>query len=187
MRDANKLYSKLYSDRSEHEDCKRKMEAAEYKCFSLDEEKFRNLVFMHTNDYVWLLNDDLVNRLTPEGESRTLQDVLNRIVTEYDCNSPIEIFKQLSQIEPWFDECFIMSARFDYRLLGELKIRPLTEHEESGSPNGSFYLEDGNHRALVYLIFLHFGEIKEYKPVRATFCKSWAHIFPWAYDPLNIR
>ena len=62
MRDANKLYS----DRSEREDYKRKMEAAEYKCFSLDEEKFRNLVFMHTNDYVWLLNDDLVDRLTPE-------------------------------------------------------------------------------------------------------------------------
>ncbi len=181
MRDANKLYS----DRSAYECHKRKIANAEYKPMCLDEEEFRNLVFMWTNNYVWLLNDDLVGKLTPKCESRRLQDVVERIENEYGRGSPIEIFKRLSGDESWFDGCFIMSARFDCRLLGELKIRDLNEQEKKDSPKGSYYLEDGNHRALVYLMFLHLGVIKEYKPVRAIWSKDWAHIFPWAYIPVE--
>ena len=176
MRDANKLYSDL----SEYKDSKRKIESATYETINLDEAQFRNLVFMEANNYVWLANHELVGKLTPCGEPRTLQDVVERIVTEYGGLSSIEIFKRLSDNEPWFDGCFITSARFDYRLLGELKIRCLNEKEETDSPNGSFYLEDGNHRALVYLMFLRLGEIKEYKPVRAIWSKDWGHIFPWS-------
>ena len=116
MRDANKLYS----DRSAYECHKRKIANAEYKPMCLDEEEFRNLVFMWTNNYVWLLNDDLVDKLTPKCESRRLPDVVERIENEYGRGSPIEIFKRLSGDESWFDGCFIMSARFDCRLLGEL-------------------------------------------------------------------
>ena len=175
-RDANSLYRDL----SRYENNARKIENAEYEPICLDELKFRNLVFMEANNYVWLANHELVGKLTPCGESRTLQDVVERIVTEYGDRSPIEIFKRLSENEPWFDGCFITSARFDYRLLGELKIRPLNEKEEKDSPDGSFYLEDGNHRALVYLMFLHLGVIEEYKPVRAIWSKDWGHIFPWS-------
>lgn len=174
MRDANKLYR----DPSAYECYARKIANAEYEIICLDEEKFRNLVFMEANDYVWLSNYKLVNKLTPKGKSRTLQDVVERIVTEYD--SPINIFKRLSDNEPWFDGCFIMSARFDYRLLGELKIRPLKPEEKQDSPKGSYYLEDGNHRALVYLMFLHLKVIKEYKPVQAIYSEDWSHIFPWS-------
>ena len=179
MKDANDLYS----ERSIYGDYARNIANAEYKTICLDEAQFRNLVFMGTNNYVWLLNDDLVDKLTPNGESRTLQDVVERIVAEYPHDSPIAIFKHLSGDEPWFDGCFFTSARFDYRLLGELKIRPLEPEEKSVSPEGSFYLEDGNHRALVYLVFLHLGVIKEYKPVRAIVSEDWEHIFPWRTKP----
>ena len=179
MKDANNLYW----DRSRYEIHARKIADAEYTPICLDEVQFRNLVFMGTNDYVWLSNHELVDKLTPKCGSRTLQDVVKRIVTEYPCNSPIDIFKRLSDNEPWFDECFIMSARFDYRLLGELKIRHLDTQEEKDSPDGSFYLEDGNHRALVYLVFLHFCVIKEYTPVRSIFSEDWKHIFPWSIKP----
>ena len=138
---------------------------------------------MGTNDYVWLSNWKLVEKLTPKDKSRRLQDVVSRILTEYPCKSPIEVFKHLSENESWFDGCFITSARFDYHLLGELKIRCLNEKERKDSPDGSFYLEDGNHRALVYLVFLHLGKIEEYKPVRAIWSKNWQHIFPWSIDP----
>ena len=47
MRDANKLYS----DHSAYECHKRKIADAEYKPMCLDEEEFRNLVFMWTNNY----------------------------------------------------------------------------------------------------------------------------------------
>ena len=138
---------------------------------------------MGTNDYVWLSNWKLVEKLTPKDKSRRLQDVVSRILTEYPCESPIEVFKHLSENESWFDGCFIMSARFDYRLLGELKVRPLELEEKGVSSEGSFYLEDGNHRALVYLVFLHLGLIKEYKPVRAIVSEDWEHIFPWKTKP----
>ena len=174
MRDANKNYRQP----SRYETFRDKIANAEYETTCLNEEDFRNLVFMEANNYVWLANHELVGKLTPQGESRTLQDVVERIVTEYGNRLPIEIFKRLSECEPWFDGCFIMSARFDCRLLGELKIRPLKEQEEKDSPCGSFYLEDGNHRALVYLVFLHLGLI-DYKPVRAIVSEDWGHIFPW--------
>ena len=177
MRDANKLYW----DPSAYEGHARKIENAEYQTICLDEAQFRNLVFMGTNDYVWLSNQELVDKLTPNDKSRTLEDVASRIIKEYpDDDSPIKLFKRLSDNEPWFDGCFITSARFDYRLLGELKIRPLNEKEKKDSPDGSFYLEDGNHRALVYLVFLRLDLIKEYKPVRAIWSKDWEHIFPWS-------
>ena len=182
MRDANKIYR----DPSRYKTFARKIKQAEYETICLNETQFRNLVFMGTNDYVWLSNWKLVNKLTPDGESRTLQDVVNRIVAEYRYDSPIEIFKHLSECESWFDGCFIMSARFDHRLLGELKIRPLDTEETSVSPDGSFYLEDGNHRALVYLVFLHFG-LTEYKPVRAIVSEDWEHIFPWKTKPSHYR
>lgn len=179
MQDANKLYS----DPCAYEVHKRKIEDAEYKEIHLDEAQFCNLVFMEANNYVWLVNDCLVRKLTPPGESRRLRDVVRRIEDEYGRGSPIEIFKRLSGDEPWFDDCFFMSARFDERLLGKLKIRDLNEQEKKDSPKGSYYLEDGNHRALVYLVFLCFGVIKEYKPVRAIFSKDWTHIFPWGKKP----
>ena len=179
MEDANKLYS----DPCAYEVHKRKIEDAEYKEIRLDEAQFRNLVFMETNKWVWDDNQALVNKLTPECEPRTLKAVAERIRKVYPHDLPIKIFKRLSEDEPWFDGCFIMSARFDWRLLGELKIRDVNTKEKKDSPSALYYLEDGNHRALVYYMFLHFGVIKEYKSVRAIWSKDWAHIFPWGKKP----
>ena len=98
----------------------------------------------------------------------------------YPYQSPLEIFKHLSADEPWFDGCFIISARFDLRLFGELLIRPLAAYEKPAhSPKIKFYLEDGNHRALVYAVFLRL-QAEKYKPVRAIFSQDWSHIYPWA-------
>ena len=181
MDDANELYWRP----SKYQKYYHKIENAEYQTFCLSEKEFNNLVFMEANDTVWDENQKLVNKLTPKGESRTLKAVVERIVTEYPHDLPIKIFKHLSEDEPWFDGCFIVSARFDPRLLGELKIRPLTNEERTHSSEGSFYLEDGNHRALVYSVFLRLGIIKEYEPVRVIFSEDWEHIYPWGQVPSN--
>ena len=181
MKDANDLYWCS----SKYEEYRRKIKTVKYKTFCIDEKQFDSLVFMGTNATVWRDNQELVDKLTPEDESRTLKAVVDRIVKKYRHNQPIEVFKHLSEDEPWFDGCFIMSARFDYHLLGELKIRPLTDGERSHSPAGSFYLEDGNHRALVYSVCLRLGVIKEYEPVRVIFSKDWEHIYPWGQVPSN--
>ena len=76
-----------------------------------------------------------------------------------------------------------MSARFDLRLFGELKVRHLTSPEKvTHSPKIKFYLEDGNHRALVYAIFLKLG-IEKYEQAQVIFSQDWSHIYPWGQSP----
>ena len=176
LADANRLLASL----SEYEATRQKIESAAYETFMLRETDFYDLVFMEANDAVWANNQKLVDILTPEGKSRTLKEVVDRIMQIYPHESPIKVFKQLSEDEPWFEGCFLISARFDPRLLGELLIRPLTTYEKSAhSPRIKFYLEDGNHRALVYAIFLRL-HTEKYQPVRVIFSEDWTHIYPWA-------
>ncbi len=174
--DANRLCASL----SEYEATQCKINLAEYKTFALSESEFNDLVFMETNDKVWVGNQKLVDILTPKGRSRTLKEVVGRIMKSYPYESPIKIFKHLFDDEPWFDGCFIMRARFDLRLFGELLVRPLADYEKVvHPPEIKFYLEDGNHRALVYAVFLRLGA-KAYEPVRVIFSQDWSHIYPWA-------
>ena len=102
---------------------------------------------MEANDAVWANNQKLVDLLRPKGKSRTLKEVVDRILKAYPYQSPIKVFKHLSEDEPWFEGCFLISARFDPRLMGELLVRPLAAYEKPAhSPTIRFYLEDGNHR-----------------------------------------
>lgn len=174
--DANRLSASL----SEYEATRQQIECAAYETFTLSEADFYNLVFMEANDAVWAGNQKLVDTLTPKGKSRTLKEVVDRILKIYPHESPIHVFKHLSADEPWFEGCFIISARFDPRLMGELLIRPLTTYEKPAHfPKIRFYLEDGNHRALVYAVFLRLCA-ETYQPVRAIFSEDWTHLYPWA-------
>jgi len=174
--DANRLCASL----SEYEANRCKIDGAKYETFTLSEADFNDLVFMEANARVWARNQRLVDTLTPEGKSRTLKDIVDRVMKAYPYESPIKIFKHLSDDEPWFNRCFIISARFDPRLLGELLIRPLAAYEKPAhSSEIQFYLEDGNHRALVYAISLRL-QAEKYQPVRVILSQDWSHIYPWA-------
>jgi len=176
LADANRLSA----SHSEYEATRHRIKSAEYETFTLREADFYDLVFMEANDNVWANNQKLVNLLTPKGESRTLKEVVDRILQVYPYQSPIKVFKHLSEDEPWFEGCFLISARFDPRLMGELLVRPLAAYEKpTHSPNIRFYLEDGNHRALVYAVFLRL-HAEKYQPVRVIFSKDWTHLYPWA-------
>ena len=179
LEDANKLHDSA----SMYEMNRRKIKSVEYKTFTLSETDFYNMVFMEANTDVWANNQTLIDKLVPAGKPRTLKDVVDRIVKTYPHETPIKIFKHLSEDEPWFDRCFIISARFDLRLFGELLIRPLTTYERPAhSPNIKFYLEDGNHRALVYAMSLRL-EREDYKPVHVIWSSDWSHIYPWGQIP----
>ena len=172
--------NQLSASPPEYKATRHQIERAAYQTFTLSEADFYDLVFMEANDNVWANNQKLVDTLTPEGKSRTLKEVVDRILKVYPYQRPIQVFKHLSEDEPWFEGCFIISARFDLRLLGELLIRPLTAYEEPAhSPKIRFYLEDGNHRALVYAVFLKLCAEK-YQPVRVIFSEDWTHLYPWA-------
>ena len=103
---------------SEYEATRQQIESAAYETFALSEADFYDLVFMEANDAVWANNQKLVDTLTPKGKSLTLKEVVDRILKVYPHESPIQVFKQLSEDEPWFDGCFIISARFDPRVMG---------------------------------------------------------------------
>ena len=177
LADANRLSAAP----SEYEATRHQIERAEYKTFTLSEADFYDLVLMEANDTVWANNQKLVDLLTPKSKSRTLKEVVDRILQVYPHESPIKVFKQLSEDEPWFEGCFLISARFDPRLMGELLIRPLTETYEKPAHSSKirFYLEDGNHRVLVYVVFLRLCA-EAYQPVRVIFSKDWTHLYPWA-------
>ena len=55
-----------------------------------------------------------------------------------------------------------------------MRIRLLCRLCESQKNN-----EDGNHRVLVYAVFLRL-HAEKYQPVRVIFSEDWAHIYPWA-------
>ena len=98
--------------------------------------------------------------------------------THSPVDSQIKVFKHLSEDEPWFEGCFIISARFDPRLTGELLIRSLTACEKPAhAPKIRFYLEDGNHRALVYAVSLRLHAVV-YQPARVIFSRDWSHLYP---------
>ena len=176
LADANQLSASL----SKYEATRHQIESAAYQTFTLSETDFYDLVFMEANDNVWVDNQKLVDTLTPKGKSRTLKKVVDRILKVYPYESPIKVFKHLSEDDPWFEGCFIISARFDPRLMGELLVRPLAAYEKlAHSPEIRFYLEDGNHRALVYAVFLRL-RAEKYRPVRVIFSKDWTHLYPWA-------
>ena len=176
LADANRLSA----FHSEYEATRQQIERAEYKTFTLHASDFDDLVFMEANDSVWADNQKLVDLLTPKGKSRTLKEVVDRILAAYPHESSIQVFKQLSEDEPWFEGCFLISARFDPRLMGKLLVRPLAAYEKPAhSLNIRFYLEDGNHRALVYAVFLRLHE-ETYQPVQVIFSKDWTHLYPWA-------
>ena len=79
LADANRLCASA----SEYESIRQKINAAAYETFTLNEADFKDLVFMEANDNVWANNQALVDRLTPAGQSRTLKEVVDRILEAY--------------------------------------------------------------------------------------------------------
>ena len=63
----------------------------------------------------------------------------------------------------------------------------LTAYEKPAHPSPvKFYLEDGNHRALVSAVFLMLNAVK-YEPVQVIFSDDWTHLYPWAQVPSDAE
>lgn len=75
--------NRLSASPSEYEATRLQIERAEYETFTLREADFYDLVFMEANDAVWANNQKLVDTLTPKGKSRTLKEVVDRILKVY--------------------------------------------------------------------------------------------------------
>lgn len=94
--------------------------------------------------------------------------------------NPTEVFENIDIIPtgdatPWFKRHACLSQHFHKRVMGDIWIRNLTKFENGERdkcPNGTFYIEDGNHRALVYAMHVECGAL-DYEPVSAIHATSW--------------
>lgn len=152
----------------------KQMELHEIKLCS---KQFHNLVFMQApKEENWERN--FPTRYSLCG--KTLETIVKKII--HKGNDPVEILHELSKEDDWFQHHFVLSIRFDTRLMGHLWIRDLRIHEDKQDIKGSFYLEDGSHRALVYALYLACRQLDYDKtPVMAYHAATWKHILPWAH------
>lgn len=108
-----------------------------------DEESFLSLIWHEINDS---------RLLTPCG-SRTLKDVVQRMIEEDWCfkdlcsNLGLPAYKH----NPcWFERCVRIDKCFDHSRLGWIAVTTVSDSIYSQSPEGSLYIYDGCHKALVY-------------------------------------
>ena len=153
-----------------------------YKFTELRLEKceFDNLVFMNPPP-AWESKPGKHNFLLSICKV-TLQKVVEKVIEEsnYEGNDPTTVFKNIDVVagdedRPWFEPHVHISRSFDKSRMDEIWIRNLSsysEGEREKCPNGSFYMEDGNHRALVYAMYVRLGKM-EYSPVDALHATSW--------------
>lgn len=152
----------------------------EYTELQLSEDEFKNLVFMNApptwkdkpEEYKFLLSICKV----------PLKEVVEKIIKEssFKGQNPTRVFKNIGVIaenedKPWFEHHAGISQYFDKSRMGQLWIRNLSAYkdgEREKCPNGSFYVEDGNHRALVYAMYIRLGKMK-YSLVDAIHATSW--------------
>ena len=175
LQDAEKLASnpnKLRQARTE-------IEQMDFREVELSAEDFHRLVFMQAP------SAENWEKYFPFRYSlcgKTLETIVEKIKNKG--SNPVEIFHKLSKEDDWFERYLVLSARFSPRLMGHLWIRDLrvSEEKERGI-NGSFYIEDGSHRALVYAVYLAFSEPEldyDKTPVMVYHAETWKHILPWA-------
>ena len=171
----------------------------EFTKLELNRDEFDNLMFMgpptHERDKIedkWLLS--LCNRPIKEvaqeviekstcGLSYTKKSIYPRSYTR-NALTPSKIFGGINirsnqyNNELWFKRHVLLSKHFDKDLMDTIWIRNLShwgspDDEKHKQPNCSFYITDGNHRALVYAVFLECKKL-DYEPVKVLHATSWA-------------
>ena len=133
--------------------------------------QFHELVFMIAPSD-WRNEYPLRSQICGKTLETIVKDIRNK------GNNPLEVFYELSKQDSWFERYFVLSARFDPRLMERLWIRDLYPHENQ---QGSFYIEDGCHRSLVYAMYIHFKQLDyEESPALAYHTSTWKPILPWS-------
>ena len=168
----------------------------EYTKFELEKGEFYNLVFMGAPS--WWENIDefppcwdkekqpylpmperqaVLNDLCYKSLRKVVDLVIKESGLEARNHTAAEIFdnikiKARGENYPWFKPHAELAERFETSLMPRLWIRNLARHERQLAKQGSFYTDDGNHRALVYAMLVECNQ-KQYKPVKALHATSW--------------
>lgn len=152
----------------------------EFTKLRLTKDEFFNLVFMNEPPH-WKDNPEKYKFLLSLC-GRSLKTVVKKVKKEssYEGQNPTDVFKGINVVSkdggnPWFQRHVKISQDFDKKRMDKLWIRNLSDYpggEKDKCPSGSFYVEDGNHRALVYAMYIKLGKV-EYSSVDAIHATSW--------------
>lgn len=117
----------------------------------IDQETFNNLVFI-----------DIPKTRPFAVGNRSLRNVTKKILSQY---STID---ELFQLNDWFGRVGELYKTFDYEEFGYLLLRaPIYRTEKQQTPEGSLYLEGGNHRSLALSLKMNVDGFV-YKPVKVV-------------------
>ena len=167
----------------------------EFTKLQLTENEFNNLVFMGPPP--WWINeeaypprynkeehptlpvregDKFLHNLGFKPLNRVVQKVIERSGLDGQNLNPTEVFENIGIIarydpEPWFKKHACLSRHFRKDLMPPIWIRNITPYERNQCSSKTFYVEDGNHRALVYAVRIACGAT--YEPVEAIHATSW--------------
>ena len=169
----------------------------EFTELQLDREEFDNLVFMNAPPW-WKReyhserrhnNPDLT-----EGQAfllklcgKTLKEVVQKVIEKSELNgensTSTAVLEKLGmkakhkrsaeESEPWFKPYADLSRCFNKERIPPIWIRNLSSEERNSCPDRTYYIEDGNHRALVYALRLELKEEDTYNPFDAIHGTSW--------------
>ena len=161
----------------------------EFTEFHLDRVEFYNLVFM--NAPRWWHDDEDQHKLLLNICGRPLRTVVKILQENYGSSGDIEpsdVFEKLQTIiaqkengeyeeQPWFKKHLDMSNGFDFDIMPPIWIRNLSQRfrgcERKKCPDGSYYIEDGCTRALVYALSIMKNPSRLYKPFHVIHANSW--------------
>ena len=161
----------------------------EFTKFDLTENEFNNLVFMGApSSWKECKNENKSYNFLYDLCHKPLKYVLKKVMRDTNYSDPNLVFENLLDITakdedyPWFLQHLRISRHFNKELMGRLWVRNLTDYEGGANeddkcekykcPEGSFYMEDGNHRALVYAVHIACG-VETYRPVKVLHATSW--------------
>lgn len=171
----------------------------EFTKLQLSQNEFNNLVFM--NPPPWWENEQTDppgwnqrerSRLPLEEQhkfllslcQKPLKQVVKMVIERSGLQGPkldpTCVFQNVPVVArgektPWFERHVCLSQHLHKSLMDELWVRNLTKFdggERDKCPSGTFYTEDGNHRALVYAMHVECG-VLNYEPVAAIHATSW--------------
>ena len=167
----------------------------EFTRLQLTENEFNNLVFMGAPSW-WTGAESYPPGCDPgktpkppvrEGDRfldslgfKPLQHVAQKVIERSGLNgrnlNPTKVFENIDIIprydqKPWFQKHANISRNFHKSLMTPIFIRNLA-HDERNQLSQTFYVEDGNHRVLVYAVHIACGATT-YEPVKAIHATSW--------------
>lgn len=114
---------------------------------------------------------DASRLLTPFGVPRTLNDVLSRFNSEGHSFESLSNSLDLPRTHhkpEWFKDCVKIDQEFDINKFGWLTVVSANDAERNSTPKGTFYIYDGNHRALILAKRILAGETK-YQPIECLY------------------